>query len=73
MLSRNLDMLNFVLEYPEKVGQVLLKLSERLKSEKFRFFCNTINAGLRDYGNSSVASVDAGQPAYHGDYQLNGR
>ena len=65
MLSRNLDMLNFVLEYPEKVGQVLLKLSERLKSEKFRFFCNTINAGVTaTMATAPLPSVDAGQPAY---------
>lgn len=43
----------------------MLKLSERLKLEKFRFFCNTINAGVTaTMATAPLPLVDAGQPAY---------
>ena len=54
--------------YPEDILKMLsrnLDMSERLKAEKFRFFCNTINAGVTaTMATAPLPSVDAGQPAY---------
>lgn len=45
MLSKNLDMLDFVLEYPNKKGEVFSDTIGDVNLEPIRSFCNTIHDG----------------------------
>lgn len=61
MLSRNLDMLNFVLEYPEKVGQVFAETVGEVEVGEVPLLLQYDQRwGYGDYGNSSVAVSGCG-------------
>lgn len=61
MLSRNLDMLNFVLEYPEKVGQVFAETVGEVEGGEVPLLLQYDQRwGYGDYGNSSVAVSGCG-------------
>lgn len=61
MLSRNLDMLDFVLEYPEKVGQVFAETIGEIEVGEVPLLLQYDQRwGYGDYGNSSVVVSGCG-------------
>lgn len=68
MLSRNLDMLNFVLEYPEKVGQVFAETVGEVEVGEVPLLLQYDQRwGYGDYGNSSVAVSGCGPACLYGE------
>ena len=63
MLSRNLDMLNFVLEYPEKVGQVFAETVGEVEGGEVPLLLQ-YDQRWATMATAPLPSVDAGQPAY---------
>lgn len=61
MLSRNLDMLDFVLEYPEKAGQVFAETIGEIEVGEIPLLLQYDQRwGYGDYGNSSVVVSGCG-------------
>lgn len=61
MLSRNLDMLDFVLEYPEKVGQVFAETIGKIEVGEIPLLLQYDQRwGYGDYGSSSVVVSGCG-------------